>query len=111
MSGSTLIRVDGRRPDELRPVKITRNFIKYAEGSVLMEMGETKGICTVSVEEKVPPFLRGQNRCWESAQYAMLPRATPERAGRDAAKGRQGGRPREARRVSGRALRALADLD
>ncbi len=62
MSGSALLRVDGRRPDELRPVKITRNFIKHAEGSVLFEMGDTKVICTVSVEEKVPPFLRGQNR-------------------------------------------------
>src|SRR5206468_11067135 len=95
MSGSALVRVDGRRPDELRPVKITRNFIKYAEGSVLIEMGETKVICTVSVEEKVPAFLRGQNRGWVTAEYAMLPRATPERVMREAPKGgREGARSR-----------------
>src|SRR5437879_4636957 len=106
MSGSALVRVDGRRPDELRPVKITRNFIKYAEGSVLIEMGETKVICTVSVEEKVPAFLRGQNRGWVTAEYAMLPRATPERAMREASKGRQGGRTLEIQRLIGRSLRA-----
>ena len=111
MSGSTLIRVDGRRPDELRPVKITRDFIKYAEGSVLIEMGETKVICTVSVEEKVPAFLRGQNRGWVTAEYAMLPRATPERAVREASKGRQGGRTLEIQRLIGRSLRAVTDMD
>ena len=111
MSGLTLIRVDGRRPDELRPVKITRDFIKYAEGSVLIEMGETKVICTVSVEEKVPPFLRGQNRGWVTAEYAMLPRATPERAVREASKGRQGGRTLEIQRLIGRSLRAVTDMD
>ncbi len=107
MSGSALVRVDGRRPDELRPVKITRNFIKYAEGSVLIEMGETKVICTVSVEEKVPAFLRGQNRGWVTAEYAMLPRATPERVIREASKGRQGGRTLEIQRLIGRSF--LAD--
>lgn len=111
MSGSALVRVDGRRPDELRPVKITRNFIKYAEGSVLIEMGETKVICTVSVEEKVPPFLRGQNRGWVTAEYAMLPRATPERVVREASKGRQGGRTLEIQRLIGRSLRAVTDMD
>src|SRR3989454_4224870 len=111
MSGSALVRVDGRRPDELRPVKITRNFIKYAEGSVLIEMGETKVICTVSVEEKVPAFLRGQNRGWVTAEYAMLPRATPERAMREASKGRQGGRTLEIQRLIGRSLRAVTDMD
>src|SRR2546426_297124 len=111
MSGSALVRVDGRRPDELRPVKITRNFIKYAEGSVLIEMGEPKVICTVSVEGKVPAFLRGQNRGWVTAEYAMLPRATPERAVREASKGRQGGRTLEIQRLIGRSLRAVTDMD
>src|SRR5438876_1397422 len=111
MSGAALIRVDGRRPDELRPVKITRNYIKYAEGSVLIEMGDTKVICTVSVEEKVPAFLRGQNRGWVTAEYAMLPRATPERVMREASKGRQGGRTREIQRLIGRSLRAVTDMD
>jgi len=111
MSDSALVRVDGRRPDELRPVKITRNFIKYAEGSVLIEMGETKVICTVSVEEKVPAFLRGQNRGWVTAEYAMLPRATPERVIREASKGRQGGRTLEIQRLIGRSLRAVTDMD
>src|SRR6266705_793608 len=111
MSGSALLRVDGRRPDELRPVKITRNFIKHAEGSVLFEMGDPKVICTVSVEEKVPPFLRGQNRGWVTAEYAMLPRATPERAVREASKGKQGGRTLEIQRLIGRSLRAVTDMD
>src|SRR2546426_9939599 len=100
MSGTALVRGDGRRPDELRPAKITRNFIKYAEGAALIEMGETKVICTVSVEEKGPAFLRGQNRGWVTAEYAMLPRATPERAVREASKGRQGGRTLEVQRRS-----------
>jgi len=111
MSGSALLRVDGRRPDELRPVKITRTFIKHAEGSVLFEMGDTKVICTVSVEEKVPPFLRGQNRGWVTAEYAMLPRATPERVIREASKGKQGGRTLEIQRLIGRSLRAVTDMD
>ena len=111
MNGSSLLRVDGRRPDELRPVKITRNFTKHAEGSVLFEMGDTKVICTVSVEEKVPPFLRGQNRGWVTAEYAMLPRATPERVQREASKGKQGGRTLEIQRLIGRSLRAVTDMD
>jgi ribonuclease PH len=111
MSGSALIRVDGRRPDELRPVTVTRNFIKHAEGSVLFEMGATKVICTVSVEEKVPPFLKGQNRGWVTAEYAMIPRATPERVVREATKGRQGGRTLEIQRLIGRSLRAVTDME
>jgi ribonuclease PH len=111
MNGAGLIRIDGRRPDELRPVTITRNFIRHAEGSVLIEMGATKVICTASVEEKVPPFLKGQNRGWVTAEYAMIPRATPDRAPREATKGRQGGRTLEIQRLIGRSLRAVVDME
>ena len=86
-----LLRVDGRRKDQLRPVKVTRNFIKHAEGSVLIEMGDTKVICTASVEEKVPPFLKGKGQGWVTAEYSMLPRSTHERSPREAVKGKQGG--------------------
>ena len=81
----SLIRRDGRRKNQARPVTITRNFIKYAEGSVLIEMGGTKVICTASVEEKVPPFLKDKGRGWVTAEYAMLPRATQDRTPREAA--------------------------
>src|SRR6266705_7156195 len=108
---SSLIRIDGRRSDELRPIVIHRNFIKHAEGSVLIEMGATKVICTVSVEDKVPPFLRGQNRGWVTAEYAMIPRATLERVPREATKGKQGGRTLEIQRLIGRSLRAITDMD
>jgi ribonuclease PH len=108
--GMHLHRVDGRRKDEVRPVKITRNFIKHAEGSVLMEMGGTKVICTASVEEKVPPFLRDKKVGWVTAEYAMLPRATHERTQREAVKGRQGGRTLEIQRLVGRALRSVTDM-
>ncbi len=108
---SHLLRVDGRRKDQLRPVKITRDFIKHAEGSVLIEMGETKVICTASVEEKVPPFLRDKGRGWVTAEYAMIPRATHERTQREAAKGKQGGRTLEIQRLVGRALRAVTDME
>jgi ribonuclease PH len=111
MADSNFIRLDGRRCDELRPVKIHRSFIKYAEGSVLIEMGATKVICTATVEEKVPPFLRGQNRGWVTAEYAMIPRATPERVPREATKGKQGGRTLEIQRLIGRSLRAVTDMD
>lgn len=104
------LRLDGRRRDEVRPVKITRNFIKHAEGSVLIEMGETKVICTASVEEKVPPFLKDKKVGWVTAEYAMLPRATHERTPREAVKGRQGGRTLEIQRLVGRALRAVTDM-
>jgi ribonuclease PH len=111
MASSSLIRLDGRGPDELRKVTIHRSFIKHAEGSVLIEMGATKVICTVSVEEKVPPFLRGQNRGWITAEYAMIPRSTPERVPREATKGKQGGRTMEIQRLIGRSLRAVTDMD
>lgn len=104
-----LARADGRRRDQTRPVKITRDFIKHAEGSVLIEMGGTKVICTASVEEKVPQFLRDKGRGWITAEYAMLPRATHERTSREAVKGKQGGRTLEIQRLVGRALRAVVD--
>lgn len=107
MSG--LRRSDGRRSDEIRSVKVTRPFIKYADGSVLMEMGETKVICTASVEEKVPPFLRDKGQGWVTAEYAMLPRATHDRMPREAARGKQSGRTLEIQRLVGRALRAVTD--
>ena len=107
--GTQLHRVDGRRKDEVRPVKVTRNFIKHAEGSVLMEMGGTKVICTASVEEKVPSFLRDKKVGWVTAEYAMLPRATHERTQREAVKGKQGGRTLEIQRLVGRALRSVTD--
>src|ERR671918_2304729 len=105
--GIKLARADGRRKDQLRPVKITRDFISHAEGSVLIEMGGTKVICTASVEEKVPPFLRDKGRGWVTAEYAMLPRATHDRTPREAVKGKQGGRTLEIQRLGGRAFRAV----
>lgn len=108
--GMNLLRSDGRRKDEVRPVKITRNFIKYAEGSVLIEMGGTKVICTASVEEKVPPFLKDKGQGWVTAEYAMLPRATHERTPREASRGRQSGRTLEIQRLVGRSLRAVTDM-
>ena len=108
--GAGLLRVDGRRKDQLRPVKITRNFIKHAEGSVLIEMGDTKVICTASVEEKVPPFLKGKGTGWVTAEYSMLPRATHDRSPREAVKGKQGGRTLEIQRLVGRSLRAVTDM-
>jgi ribonuclease PH len=107
---ASLQRLDGRRRDEIRPVKVTRSFIKYADGSVLMEMGETKVICTASVEEKVPPFLRDKGQGWVTAEYAMLPRATHERTAREASRGKQGGRTLEIQRLVGRALRAVTEM-
>lgn len=108
--GGNLIRFDGRRKDEVRPVKVTRNFIKHAEGSVLIEMGDTKVICTASVEERVPPFLKDKGKGWVTAEYAMLPRATHDRSSREAVKGKQGGRTLEIQRLVGRALRAVTDM-
>ena len=107
---SGVVRFDGRRRDQIRPVKVTRNFTKHAEGSVLIEMGDTKVICTASVEEKVPPFLKGKGSGWVTAEYAMLPRATHERSPREAVKGKQGGRTLEIQRLVGRALRSVTDL-
>ncbi|HEY8496520.1 MAG TPA: ribonuclease PH [Limnochordales bacterium] len=103
-------RVDGRRPNELRPVTIRRGFSKYAEGSVLIEMGDTKVVCTATVEDRVPQWRRGSGMGWVTAEYGMLPRATLERTPREAATGRQGGRTLEIQRLIGRALRAVVDL-
>ena len=105
-----LVRFDGRRKDQHRPVKVTRNFTKHAEGSVLIEMGDTKVICTASIEEKVPPFLKGKGSGWVTAEYSMLPRATHERTSREAVKGKQGGRTLEIQRLVGRALRSVTDM-
>ena len=103
-------RPSGRRPDELRPVGITRRFTRHAEGAVLIEYGDTRVICTASIDEKVPPFLRGCNQGWLTAEYGMLPRATNTRAEREAARGKQSGRTQEIQRLIGRALRAVVDL-
>lgn len=100
----------GRRPDELRPVKIARNYIKHAEGSVLIESGDTRVICTATLEDKVPHFLKGVGKGWVTAEYAMLPRATAVRNIREAARGRISGRSHEIQRLIGRALRAVVDL-
>ncbi len=105
------MRPSGRAPDELRPIRFTRNFSKHAEGSVLAEYGDTKVVCTASVEERVPNFLRGRGSGWITAEYGMLPRSTGERTRREAALGRQGGRTLEIQRLVGRSLRAVVDLD
>ena len=102
-------RVDGRAPDDLRPLTITPHYMKHAEGSVLIEMGDTHVICTVSVEDRVPPFLHGKKQGWITAEYAMLPRATNERNSRESVKGKIGGRTHEISRLIGRALRAVVD--
>jgi ribonuclease PH len=103
-------RIDGRKPTEMRPVRIRTDYLKYAEGSVLAEAGNTRIICAVSVEEKVPPFLRGSGKGWITAEYALLPRSTHTRTARDAAKGRLSGRSQEIQRLIGRSLRAVVDL-
>src|SRR5690625_3743347 len=97
--------------DELRPVTITPNFITHPEGSVLIEFGETKVICNASIEERVPPFMRGQNKGWITAEYSMLPRATEQRNIREAARGKLSGRTMEIQRLIGRALRSVVDLN
>jgi len=99
-----------RKPDELRQIRITRKYTKHAEGSVLVEFGDTKVLCTASVEEKVPGFLKGQGRGWLTAEYGMLPRSTNTRTDREAARGKQSGRTLEIQRLIGRSLRAVADL-
>ena len=103
-------RPSGRRHDELRPVRLTRNYTKHAEGAVLVEFGDTKVICTASVDEKVPPFLKGKGQGWMTAEYGMLPRSTNTRSDREAARGKQSGRTQEIQRLIGRALRAVVDL-
>jgi len=105
-----LRRTDGRMPEDLRPVKITRDYIPHAEGSVLIELGRTRVICTASFEEGVPNFLKGTERGWITAEYSMLPRATATRSPREANIGRQGGRTVEIQRLIGRSLRAVVDL-
>ncbi len=105
-----LPRPDGRAPDALRPVRITRNYTMHAEGSVLVEFGHTKVLCTASVEEKVPPHKKGSGEGWVTAEYGMLPRATHTRSSREAAKGKQTGRTQEIQRLIGRSLRAVFDL-
>jgi ribonuclease PH len=105
------MRNNGRPNDKIRELKITKNFLKYPEGSVLVEMGETKVICGVSVEEKVPPFLRNTGKGWLTAEYSMLPRATQTRSMRESVSGRVGGRTHEIQRLIGRALRAVVNLD
>jgi ribonuclease PH len=103
-------RRDGRAPDALRPVQFTRGFTRYAEGSVLVEFGETRVLCTASIEEGVPGFLRGKGQGWVTAEYGMLPRATHSRSAREAARGKQTGRTQEIQRLIGRSLRAVVDL-
>src|SRR6266540_2501923 len=105
------VRSDGRAPDQMRPVVITPNFTKHAEGSVLIEVGDTRVVCTASVQEKVPPFLYRTGRGWITAEYGMLPRATSERVEREASRGKQGGRTMEIQRLIGRSLRAAANAE
>jgi len=105
-----MTRPSGRRPEQLRPVRITRNYTRHAEGSVLVEFGDTKVICTASVENSVPRFLRGKGEGWITAEYGMLPRSTGERMQREAARGKQGGRTQEIQRLIGRSLRSAVDL-
>jgi ribonuclease PH len=102
------MRIDSRKADELRKIKITRNYIKTAEGSVLFEMGDTKVLCTATIENSVPPFLRGKGKGWVTAEYAMLPRSSPQRISRERSK--VGGRTHEIQRLIGRSLRAVTDL-
>ncbi|MDR7314986.1 ribonuclease PH [Brevibacillus nitrificans] len=105
------MRVDGRAHDQLRPVTITRNYIKHAEGSCLIEVGDTKVICTATLEDRVPPFMRGGGKGWITAEYSMLPRATATRNARESSKGKVGGRTMEIQRLIGRALRSVVHLE
>ena len=105
------MRRDGREPEDLRPLSFARDYTEFAAGSVLVSMGRTRVLCTASVEERVPPWLRGKGRGWVTAEYSMLPGSTPERANREAAKGKQSGRTQEIQRLIGRSLRAITDLE
>lgn len=105
-----MIRSDGRRPDELRPVTIEPHVLKYAEGSCLIAVGDTRVLCAASLEDRVPPWMKGRGTGWVTAEYSMLPRATQERTQREASKGRLGGRTHEIQRIIGRALRAVTDM-
>jgi ribonuclease PH len=104
------MRPDGRKNDELRPIRITRNFIDVAEGSVLIEIGKTRVICTASIEDRVPQFLKDQKRGWLTAEYSMLPRSTSTRTMRESSQGRVGGRTHEIQRLIGRSLRSVMNL-
>jgi len=105
------MRPSSRKPDQMREIKFTRHFTKHAEGSVLIEFGDTRVLCTATVEEKVPGFLKGKGKGWVTAEYGMLPRSTNTRMGREAARGKQGGRTMEIQRLIGRSLRAAIDLE
>lgn len=105
------MRPDGRRDDKLRPVKLTPGYVKYAEGSVFIEVGDTRVICTATLEDKVPQFLKDKGMGWVTAEYSMLPRSTPTRSVRDAVLGKIGGRAHEIQRLIGRSLRAVVDLE
>ncbi|MGD7044157.1 ribonuclease PH [Jeotgalibacillus proteolyticus] len=104
------MRIDGRKENELRPITIEKNYLKHPEGSVLISVGDTKVICTASIEERVPPFMRGQGKGWITAEYAMLPRATGQRTIRESSKGKVQGRTMEIQRLIGRALRSVVNL-
>lgn len=104
------MRVDGRKRNELRPIKITRHFLKQVEGAVLIEMGDTKVICTATIEDRVPPFLRDKKRGWVTAEYAMIPRSSKERISRESSRGKVGGRTQEIQRLVGRSLRSVVDM-
>src|SRR3989441_8221705 len=103
-------RRDGRTPEDLRPVAFTRDYTEMAAGSVLVEFGRTRVLCTASVEERIPPWLKGSGKGWVTAEYSMLPGSSPERVGREAARGKQSGRTQEIQRLIGRSLRAATDL-
>lgn len=105
------IRNDGREPGDLRPVRFTRDYTDFAAGSILVEFGKTRVLCTASIEERVPPWLRGKGRGWVTAEYSMLPGSTSERSNREVAKGRPSGRTQEIQRLIGRSLRAVTDLE
>ena len=104
------LRTDGRKPNQLRTLKITPSYIKTADGSVLIEMGDTRVICTAKLEERVPPFLRNSGKGWITAEYGMLPGSSQQRIGRESSRGKVGGRTHEIQRLIGRSLRAIADL-
>ena len=104
------MRPSGRNPDQLRTIKLTRNYIKHPEGAVLVEFGDTRVLCTATVEEKTPRWIKGSGKGWVTAEYGMLPRSTGQRMHREAAQGRQGGRTMEIQRLIGRSLRAVVDL-
>jgi len=110
MTTTIQLRPDGRNPEQLRQISFQRGFTRYAEGSVLVSFGETKVLCNASVEQRVPPFMRGEGRGWVTAEYSMLPRATHTRSMREASKGKVSGRTQEIQRLIGRSLRAITDL-